>query len=132
MKKTLLTTMSGRLARLGLLATALMCSASMAMAQNSMGDIATRLKTQTGLLTDFVSVVAFILGIGMAIAGFLKFKQNAQNPNDPSAKVSTAFILIFVGAGLVAIPAALGTGIATIWQGAQQTDANTGFRAVGN
>ncbi|PTX52501.1 hypothetical protein IQ03_01246 [Gemmobacter caeni] len=132
MHKTLLNTLSGRFARLGLVATSLMCSASMAMAQNSMGDIATRLRTQTGLLTEFVSVVAFILGVGMAIAGFLKFKQNAQNPNDPSAKVSTAFILIFVGAGLVAIPAALGTGIATIWQGAQQTDANSGFRAVGN
>lgn len=132
MHKTLLKTLSGRFARLGLIATGLTVSATAVMAQNSMGDIATRLQTQTGQLTDFVSVVAFILGVGMAIAGFLKFKQNAQNPNDPSAKVSTAFILIFVGAGLVAIPAALGTGIATIWQGAQQTDANTGFRAVGN
>jgi uncharacterized membrane protein len=132
MQKTLLKTLSGRFARLGLIATGLTVSATAVMAQNSMGDIATRLQTQTGQLTDFVSVVAFILGVGMAIAGFLKFKQNAQNPNDPSAKVSTAFILIFVGAGLVAIPAALGTGIATIWQGAQQTDANTGFRAVGN
>lgn len=131
MKKHRMTNLTGRIARFGLILGGLGLSTTAALAQN-MGEIADSLATQTGEVADLVSIVAFVLGVGMAIAGFLKFKQNAQNPNDPSAKVSTAFILIFVGAGLVAIPAALGTGIATIWQGAQQTDANSGFRAVGN
>jgi len=132
MKKHRMTNLTGRIARLGLILGGLGLSTTAALAQN-MGEIADSLATQTGEVADLVSIVAFVLGVGMAIAGFLKFKQNAQNPNDPSAKISTAFILIFVGAGLVAIPAALGSGIATVFGGgAQQTDANTGFRAVGN
>jgi uncharacterized membrane protein len=132
MKKHRMTNLTGRIARFGLILGGLGLSTTAALAQN-MGEIADSLATQTGEVADLVSIVAFVLGVGMAIAGFLKFKQNAQNPNDPSAKISTAFILIFVGAGLVAIPAALGSGIATVFGGgAQQTDANTGFRAVGN
>lgn len=132
MKKHRMTNLTGRISRFGLILGGLGLSTTAALAQN-MGEIADSLATQTGEVADLVSIVAFVLGVGMAIAGFLKFKQNAQNPNDPSAKISTAFILIFVGAGLVAIPAALGSGIATVFGGgAQQTDANTGFRAVGN
>jgi uncharacterized membrane protein len=132
MKNNLKTNLIGRFARLGLILGGLGLSTTAALAQN-VGEIADSLATQTGNIADLVSIVAFVLGVGMAIAGFLKFRQNAQNPNDPSAKISTAFILIFVGAGLVAIPAALGSGIATVFGGgAQQTDANSGFRAVGN
>ena len=130
MKNYLSNSMTGRFARFGLILGGLALSATAAVAQD-LGEIADSLATQTGDIADLVSIIAFVLGVGMAIAGFLKFKQNAQNPNDPSAKISTAFILIFVGAGLVAIPAALGSGIATIFNdGAQQTDANTGFREV--
>lgn len=133
MKKILLNTVSGRVARAGLIIGGLGLSSTAVFAQQNVGEIAESLATQTGNVADLVSIVAFVLGVGMAIAGFLKFKQNAQNPNDPSAKISTAFILIFVGAGLVAIPAALGSGITTFFGGgAQQTDATTGFRAVGN
>jgi uncharacterized membrane protein len=132
MKNNLKTKLIGRFARLGLILGGLGLSTTAALAQD-LGEIADGLATQTGNIADLVSIVAFVLGVGMAIAGFLKFRQNAQNPNDPSAKISTAFILIFVGAGLVAIPAALGSGIATVFGGgAQQTDANTGFRSVGN
>ena len=131
MKKHRKTNLSGRIARFGLILGGLGLSTTAALAQN-MGEIADSLATQTGEVADLVSIVAFVLGVGMAIAGFLKFKQNAQNPNDPSAKISTAFILIFVGAGLVAIPTALGSGIATVFgSGADTTDANEGFRAIG-
>ncbi len=130
MNTHLMTKITGRFTRLGLILGGLALSATTAAAQD-LGEIADDLANQTGNVADLVSILAFVLGVGMAIAGFLKFKQNAQNPNDPSAKISTAFILIFVGAGLVAIPAALGSGIATIFNdGAQQTDANTGFRTV--
>ena len=130
MNTYLMNSINGSFARFGLTLGGLLLSASAAVAQD-LGDIATDLADQTGQIADLVSIVAFVIGVGMAIAGFLKFKQNADNPNDPSAKVSTAFILVFVGAALVAIPAALGSGIATIFDGgAQQTDANTGFRQV--
>lgn len=133
MKKHLKKNISGILVRLGLAFGVLGVSSTAAMAQSqNLGQIADSLSTQTSEIADLISMVAFVLGVGMAIAGFLKFRQNAQNPNDPSAKVSTAFILIFVGAGLVAIPTALGSGIATVFgSGADTTDANEGFRAIG-
>lgn len=130
MNTHLMKMITGRFTRLGLILGGLALSATTAAAQD-LGAIATDLAEQTGEIADLVSIIAFVLGVGMAIAGFLKFKQNADNPNDPSAKVSTAFILVFVGAALVAIPAALGSGIATIFNdGAQKTDADFGFREV--
>lgn len=113
------------------IALALVFSApAMAVAQN-VGAIASDLKNQTTAVSTLVTVVAFVLGVGMAIAGLLKFKAHSQNPNDPSAKMSTAFMLVFVGAALVAIPAALGSGIQTIFGGdAQKTNATTGFKSV--
>ena len=95
------------------------------------GEIASDLTEQTGFVSQLVTVVAFVLGVGMAIAGLLKFKAHSQNPNDPSAKMSTAFMLVFVGAALVAIPAALGSGIQTIFgSSAQKTNATSGFNRV--
>ena len=45
----------------------------------------------------------------------MKLKANAANPNDPSNKVSTGFILIFVGAALIAVPTVMGVGVGSIF-----------------
>jgi hypothetical protein len=95
------------------------------------GGIATSLTTQTTQVATFVTVAAFVIGVGLAIAGLLKFRAHSQNPNDPSNKMSTAFMLVFVGAAMVAIPATLGSGILTVFgSGATSTDANSGFTAL--
>jgi hypothetical protein len=133
MKKILLNTVSGRVAHVALALCVLTISSTPALAQNrDLGAIAASLATQTTFFATFLSILSFVIGVGMAIAGFLKFKQNAQNPNDPSAKISTAFILIFVGAGLVALPAVFGTSLQTIF-GAQTgtIDAGSGFTTIG-
>lgn len=102
-------------------------SSGMAIAQN-VGEIATDLRSQVTNLTSLLTVIAFIVGVGLAVAGVFKFYKNTQNPNDPSASTSSAFILIFAGAALVAIPALLGVGITTVFgSGAAQTDAVQGF-----
>jgi magnesium-transporting ATPase (P-type) len=105
-------------------------SPGQALAQEvrDLGEIANALAGQTTLVTRFVTILAFVMGIVMAIIGLLKFKAHGDNPNDPSAKISTAFMLVFVGAVLVALPAALGSGIETIFgAGASRTNATTGF-----
>lgn len=108
----------------------LMSSAAQAQVRD-LGEIADDLTTQVSQLSTLVSVVSFVLGVAIAIAGLMKFRAHSQNPNDPSNKISTAFVLIFAGAGLVAIPSVLGSGVATIFgDGAQVTDGNSGFRAV--
>lgn len=96
-----------------------------------LGDIARDLTLQTRFVSQLVTVVAFVLGVGMAIAGLLKFKAHSQNPNDPSAKISTAFVLVFVGAALVALPATLGSGIATVFgANADRTNPISGFESI--
>ena len=101
--------------------------AAPAMAQD-VGAIADGLTGQLTSIGTLVAVLSFVLGVAVAIAGLMKFRAHSQNPNDPSNKMSTAFILMFVGAGLVAIPAVLGSGITTIFgDGADQTNGNTGF-----
>lgn len=97
-----------------------------------LGGVADSLANQTKNFATFLTILSFVIGVGMAIAGFMKFRQNAQNPNDPSAKISTAFILIFVGAGLVALPAVFGTSLQTIFGATTGTiNADQGFRVLG-
>lgn len=109
------------------LAVGLIAVSGAASAQD-LGSIATDLTSQTTAVSRLATVIAFVLGIAITIAGFLKFRAISQNPNDPSNKMSTAFMLIFVGAGLAALPAVMGSGIETIFgTGAATTNANTGF-----
>jgi len=81
----------------------------------NIGDMATELQKQAGNVADLIGAGAFLLGIVLAVAGLLKFKQHSQNPNDPSARLSSAFVLVFVGAALVAIPTTLGVGIGSLF-----------------
>ncbi len=82
---------------------------------NNIGDMASELQSQVGDIADLIGAAAFILGIGIALLGLLKFRQHAVNPNDPSARLSTAFTLVFVGAAMVAIPTTLGVGIGSLF-----------------
>ena len=110
--------------------TAILPGEAMAQATRTLGGIADSLSTQTTSVARLVSVVAFVIGVGLAIAGLLKFRANAQNPNDPSNSMTTAFVLVFVGAAMVAIPSLLGSGIMTIFGAtgsSGQTNATTGF-----
>ncbi|MCY4260718.1 MAG: hypothetical protein OXC91_10710 [Rhodobacteraceae bacterium] len=82
---------------------------------SNIGDMAAELQKQAGDLADLIGAVAFLLGLILAVAGLLKFRQHSQNPNDPSARLSAAFVLVFVGAALVAIPTTLGVGIGSLF-----------------
>lgn len=100
---------------------------SLAAAQ-TMGAIATSITAQVTSIGTLISVISFVLGVAVAIFGLMKFKAHGDNPNDPSNKLSTAWILVLVGAGLVAVPAVLNSGVATIFgASATTTNGNTGF-----
>ena len=79
------------------------------------GDMASGLQAQAGDIADLIGAAAFLLGICIGIVGLMKFRQHSQNPNDPSARLSTAFTLVFVGAALVAVPTTLGVGIGSLF-----------------
>jgi len=66
-------------------------------------------------LGSLAGIVAFLAGFVFGIMGFMKLIDNASNPNDPSNKVSTGFILIFVGAALIAVATVMGVCIGSIF-----------------
>lgn len=74
------------------------------------GAIAGSLREQGSDISALIGVAAFVAGVVMACAGLMKFWTMAKNPNDPSAKMSTAFILMFVGGALAALPTSWGLG----------------------
>lgn len=103
-------------------------AATPAFAQQSAGNIASQLTGQVTSISTLLSVVIFVAGLAVAAMGLLKFKAHSANPNDPSNKLSSAWVLIFVGAAMVAIPAVLGSGISTIFgTGATTTNGVSGF-----
>ena len=106
--------------------------ANFALAQvNNIGDMASELQSQVGDIADLIGAAAFLLGIGIALLGLLKFRQHAVNPNDPSARLSTAFTLVFVGAAMVAIPTTLGVGIGSLFgNGASNVSVDGSLRNI--
>lgn len=95
------------------------------------GDMASGLQAQAGDVADLIGAAAFLLGICIGIVGLMKFRQHSQNPNDPSARLSTAFTLVFVGAALVAIPTTLGVGVGSLFgSGATNVSVDGSLRSI--
>ncbi|MFX4300079.1 hypothetical protein [Pseudosulfitobacter pseudonitzschiae] len=82
-----------------------------------------QLQGQLQSMATLAGYVSFLAGFVFGIMGFMKLKANAANPQDPSNKVSTAFMLIFVGAALIAVPTVMGIGVASLFgDGSNTTD----------
>lgn len=112
-------------------ALAVLATTNAALAQQNAGDIAGLVQDQFGSFADLIGVIAFVAGIVIVLMGLIKFRQHSQNPQDPSAKMSSAFTLLFIGGAMVALPTVAGVGIASLFGGnAEVTNANEGFRAL--
>lgn len=106
--------------------------ATTASAQQDAGDLATNLQGQVGQMADLIGAVAFLLGALLIVMGLMKFKQHSDNPNDPSAKTSTAIVLTLVGASMIALPTVAGVGIVSLFaEGADTVDADGSLRSLG-
>ena len=93
-----------------------------------LGTVMSSLSGQMTIASTLITIIAFVSGVVMAIIGILKFKAYSQNPNDPQAKLSSAFVYIFAGAAMVALPSTIMTGVATFFgTNAQVTNAVSGF-----
>lgn len=79
------------------------------------GGVAAGLQAQAADIADLLGAMAFLLGIMLTLAGLLKLRQHALNPNDPGARLSSAFTLVLVGAALVAVPTTIGVGIGSLF-----------------
>jgi hypothetical protein len=97
-------------------AAALTMTATGAYAQaTDFSSMTDQLNGQLSSAASLAGMVAFLSGFVFGIMGFMKLRANAQNPNDPSNKVSTAFMLIFIGAGLIAVPTVMGIGVTSLF-----------------
>lgn len=110
-------------AKVGLMAFVMAVAASPAFAQavQDMGGVFEKLNTQASPLGDLIGSASFVIGAGIAIFGLLKARAHSQNPNDPSNKLSSAMMLILVGAAMVAIPTLLGVGVGTLFGSGSDT-----------
>lgn len=103
------------------IAVAAAASPAFAQAVQDMGGVFEKLNTQATPLGDLIGSASFIFGAGIAIFGLLKARAHSQNPNDPSNKLSSAMMLIMVGAAMVAIPTLLGVGVGTLFGSGSDT-----------
>ena len=58
--------------------------------------------TQLGIIPNIVSAFCYVGGIFMMVAGVIKLKEHADNPN--GAKMTPALVRLVVGAALVVLP----------------------------
>lgn len=84
-----------------------------AFAQQKLGDIASNVKGQLGAVGDLVTVGSFIGGLVLAAAGLMKLKQAADTQGQ-QVKYGEGIWRLAVGSGLVAIPAVVKVGTATV------------------
>ncbi|CAN0557154.1 hypothetical protein [Pseudosulfitobacter pseudonitzschiae] len=129
------TSKSIRVSVLAALAVGLTAGGALAQATDLTG-MTTQLQGQLQSMATLAGYVSFLAGFVFGIMGFMKLKANAANPQDPSNKVSTAFMLIFVGAALIAVPTVMGIGVVSLFGGGSNTTnlneaAGGGFTGLG-
>ena len=83
--------------------------------QQDLGQVLDRVSSLGRNFYNLIGVVAALLGTGLAGLGLYKCYHARQNPNDPSAKVSTGLLMIFIGSAMIALPEVLGVGITSLF-----------------
>lgn len=66
-------------------------------------------------LASALTVAAFIFGVSFIFIGLFKFKKSAERPGDDASRPFVALIFIFAGAGIIALPTTITTGIGSIF-----------------
>ena len=103
---------------------ALAATSTAAMAQDGgFGEVANTVREGfLGPLGDFLGAAGLILGIGSIImAGMTIYKMRSGHHADPNASPARVGTFLLAGALLLALPATMGTGVATLFGGTDNT-----------
>ena len=84
---------------------ALMSESGPAFATAGFQAVAGKIVTSTSTLPNLISMLAYIGGAGLAVAGIFKLKQHVDNPGQ--APMKDGLIRLGAGGGLLALPAVL-------------------------
>lgn len=96
-----------------------------------LGAIASDFADQLASVNLVLTIAAWIFGVVLALTGIAKWRAHSSNPNDPSNKLSSAFMLILAGALTVALPSLLGSGAETVFgDSPTYTDVDSGFNSL--
>ena len=87
--------------------------ASAQSAANNLGDVANNIKTSFGALAQLVTAIAYVAGMGFALASILKFKAHKDNPTQ--IPIGTPIALLFVAAALLFLPQLFGIAGQTVF-----------------
>ncbi|MBT4963111.1 MAG: type IV secretion protein IcmD [Francisellaceae bacterium] len=96
-------------------------SSGAAYAVNDLSSIAEQLTTQVKSLAGLLVIVAYVAGIGFALAGVIQFKAHKDNP--AQVPLSKPIVYLGVGACLLFLPALMGSAGNTIFGGEQKDSA---------
>lgn len=89
---------------------------------NDLESVADTLTTQIKSLAGLLVIVAYVAGIGFALAGVVQFKAHKDNP--AQVPLSKPIVYLGVGACLLFLPALMGTAGNTIFGGEQANSAD--------
>ena len=87
----------------GLVAVCLLVTVDVAMAQQSIGDMAKEGATDLAQIPDFLEVLMYLAGAVLVFAGIIKFKQASSAGRDQ--RLGGAITTVLVGVALIALPA---------------------------
>jgi intracellular multiplication protein IcmD len=81
---------------------------------DTIGNIATNVVGSFQQLTQLITAIAYIAGIGFIVAAIFKFKAHKDNPTQ--VPIGTPIVMLLVGAGLLFLPTVLGVAGQTVFE----------------
>lgn len=84
-------------------------------AEGGLSTIAENVTTNLGSIATLISAASYIVGIGFALSGMVKFKAHRDNPTQ--VPLSAPIVLLFVGIGLVFLPSIINSAGTTLFGG---------------
>lgn len=82
-------------------------------AEGGLATIADNITKNLGPIATLISAASYIVGIGFALAGMVKFKAHRDNPTQ--VPLSAPIVLLFVGVGLVFLPSIIKSAGSTLF-----------------
>jgi len=91
-----------------------------ALAQQTLANVSDNITNTLGNIAKLITAVAYVAGIGFAMAAILKFKAHRDNPTQ--IPIGTPIALLFISVVLLFLPTLLGVAGQTVF-GSSKTQA---------
>ncbi len=99
-----------------------------AAAEGGLSSIADNVTSNLGSLATLISAASYIVGIGFALAGMVKFKAHRDNPTQ--VPLSAPIVLLFVGIGLVFLPSIIKSAGTTLFGGGEKITSGSSGKGI--